>query len=138
MASLKSSNRTDNPIKAAECVHKGTLLLLLLLMAISPVQARQRDTLGIGGRTYFVENRGQWQAPFLFKAQMYNAALFVERDCFTVTLRERTVEHDHQFHHHVGQMMHAYKVMFEGCNPQVTVSGQDIDAACGLLSTKQQ
>ena len=131
MASLKSSNRTDNPIKAAECVHKGTLLLLLLLMAILPVQARQRDTLGIGGRTYFVENRGQWQAPFLFKAQMYNAALFVERDCFTVTLRERTVDHDHQFHHHVGQMMHAYKVMFEGCNPQVTVSGQDIDADGG-------
>lgn len=58
---------------------------------------------------------------------MHNAAFFAERDCFTIAVREQTVDHDHHFHHHVGQMMHAYKVIFEGCNPDAAITGQDID-----------
>ena len=128
MVSLKSSSNAHKPIVAAECVHKGTLLLLLLLSAIQPAIARQRDTLGTGGRTYFIENRGQWEAPFLFQAQMHNAVLFAERDCFTIALRESTPPpDDHHFHHYISQKMHAYKVIFDGCNQQVTVTGQDID-----------
>ena len=131
MVSLKSSNKYTNSSIATECVRKGTLLLLLLLTATNPTLARQRDTLGIGGRTYFIENRGQWKDPFLFKAQMHNAAFFAERGCFTITVREHTPHHDHQFHHHVSQTMHAYKVIFEGCNPDVAVSGEDIDTDGG-------
>lgn len=89
MVSSKSSDRSHHLPNTAECVLRGTLLLLLLLTPIF-ASAHQRDTLGIGGRTYFIENRGQWTAPFLFKAQMHNAAFFAERDCFTITVREHT------------------------------------------------
>ncbi len=131
MVSLKSSNKNYNSSIATECVRKGTLLLLLLSIATNATFARQRDTLGIGGRTYFIENRGQWKAPFLFQAQMHNAAFFAEHNCFTIALREQTVHHDHQFHHQRGQMMHAYKVIFDGCNANVEVSGDDIDTQGG-------
>lgn len=128
MVSSKFSNSIPKPLSTAECAHKGTLLLLLLLLAANTSFARQRDTLGTGGRTYFIENRGQWDAPFLFRAQMHNAAFFAERDCFTIALREQAHDHQsHHFHHHVGQMMHAYKVVFDGCNPHATITGQDID-----------
>lgn len=132
MVSSKSSDRPHQLHNTAECVLRGTLLLLLLLTPII-ASARQRDTLGIGGRTYFIENRGQWTDPFLFKAQMHNAAFFAERDCFTITVREHTPpqEHNHHFHHQISQVMHAYKVHFDGCNPQVAVSGQDIDTEGG-------
>ena len=127
MASSKSSNNIHKPLSTAECALKGTLLLLLLFIASHPAIARQRDTLGTGGRTYFIQNLGQWDAPFLFQAQMHNAALFAEPNCLTIALREQTTHHDHHFHHHISQTMHAYKVVFEGCNPQATVIGQDID-----------
>ena len=50
--------------------------------------ARQRDTLGTGSRTHFIANLGQWDAPFLYKAQMNNAALFAESNCLTIALRK--------------------------------------------------
>ena len=59
---------------------------------------------------------------------MHNAALFAEKNCFTIALREpNTHPHDHTFHHHVSQTMHAYKVVFEGSNQSVTLNGEDID-----------
>lgn len=132
MVLSKLSNNTYKPIVAAECVLKGALLLLLLFIAITPVSARQRDTLGTGSRTYFIQNLGQWKQPFHFQAQMHNAAFFAERDCFTIALREQPPTHqEHNFHHHIGQMMHAYKVHFDGCNPTVDITGQDIDEQGG-------
>ena len=104
-------------------------MLLFIIWGITPLSAHQRDTLGIGGRTYFTENQGQWSAPFLFQAQMHNAAFFAESDCFTIVLRKEPTEthNPHHFHHQLGHQMHAYKVHFVGCSPQVDVSGRNID-----------
>ena len=109
---------------------RDTLLLLLLLTnaTIPAAHARQRDTLGTGNATHFIANLGQWDDPSLFQAQMHNAALFVERGCLTIALRESNqhTEGEH-FHHAQSQRMHAYKVHFIGANPSVDVNGQDPD-----------
>ena len=90
--------------------------------------ARQRDTLGTGSRTHFIANLGQWDAPFLFKAQMNNAALFAESNCLTIALREITPHHEEgHFHHAMSPHMHAYKVYFINSNSSVSVTGQDPD-----------
>lgn len=90
--------------------------------------ARQRDTLGTGSRTHFIANLGQWDAPFLYKAQMNNAALFAESNCLTIALREITPHHEEgHFHHAMSPHMHAYKVYFINSNSSVSVTGQDPD-----------
>ena len=129
MVSSRCSNKKNAFSLSAECARKGTLLLLFIIWGITPLSAHQRDTLGIGGRTYFTENQGQWSAPFLFQAQMHNAAFFAESDCFTIVLRKEPTEthNPHHFHHQLGHQMHAYKVHFVGCSPQVDVSGRNID-----------
>ena len=104
------------------------MLLIFSLATLSPAYAHRRDTLGTGSRTYFIANLGQWDNPFLFKAQMNNAALFAESNCLTIALRQhRHHNHDSHFHHEMGGQMHAYKVHFKGSNPSVTVTGQNPD-----------
>ena len=111
-------------------VLSGTLLVLFLTLIPQNAAARQRDTLGTGSPTHFIANTGQWNHPFLFQAQMHNAALFVENSCLTIALRQSS-HHDHEktehFHHAMSQQMHSYKVHFVGCNPSPTVTGMDID-----------
>ena len=132
MVSLKFSDNRNIKVNPAECACKGTLLLLFILLLSNPAPARQRDTLGVGGRTYFVENRGQWDGPFLFQAQMHNAAFFAEQDCFTIALREQAAHaHNHNAHPQMGRRMHAYKVHFMGCNSNAKITGGDIDEAGG-------
>lgn len=102
-----------------------TLLLLFLALPLSNLQARQRDTLGTGSRIYFVQNLGQWDSPFLFKAEMNRAAFFAESDRFTFVIKSTPSDETGHPHHHGGPA-HAYRVLFEGCNTHPTVSGQDI------------
>lgn len=93
---------------------------------------RHRDTLGVGDRTWFVENRGQWREPFLYRAQMRGAALFAEEGCLTFVVREPAPQgDDHSFHHHTGTRTHAYRVHFEGASPSARVEGRDIDPFSG-------
>ena len=121
---------------AKKGVFRDTLFVLLFAAAIGwPATAlghtpRHRDTLGVGERTWFVENRGQWDAPFLYVAQLHGAALFAEESCLTVHVRE-AVPHDHAFHHHTGTRTHAYRVHFEGASKGVDVTGNDIDYNSG-------
>lgn len=97
-----------------------------------PAGAVRRDTLGVGPRTYFIENRGQWDGPFRFKAQMHNAALFAESDCLTIALIEAPDEtHAHTHHHAMGTHGHCYKVHFVGANPQTDIIGENIDTKGG-------
>ena len=99
-------------------VSRGTLFVLLFTMALWPWDAsahqpRHRDTLGVGERTWFVENRGQWNEPFLYCAQLHGAALFAERNCLTVNVRESAPHDHHTFHHHTGTRCQAYRVHFD-------------------------
>ncbi len=63
---------------------------------------------------------------------MNQAAFFAETDCFTFVIKAKDQEEsaDH-FHHQHATAAHAYKVHFIGSNPQVTVTGHDIDPTEG-------
>ncbi len=139
MVLLKFSDNQLQTHIATKGVLPGTLLLLFLLLACPAAQARQRDTLSTGGRTYFVENLGQWDGPFRFKAEMPAATLFAEQNSYTVVLKHYG-EHDTHgstpsshadIHHHLPSAFHAYQVQFPGSSPDVQVIGQDLDAASG-------
>lgn len=104
----------------------------MLTLAAAPVLAVHRDTLGIGARTYFVENRGQWDAPFRFKAQMHNAALFCAPDCLTIALSASPDDKEiSSGHHAMSSRMHCYKVHFLNANPNTLISGEHIDTDGG-------
>lgn len=108
----------------------GTLfLLMLLVLAMPATQARQRDTLGVGERTYFVENRGQWNERVCLQAQMHNAALFAECNSITIALRQPVVLAKHR-HHEASPRMHAYRMTFVGSS-DVRPTGADIDVTGG-------
>ena len=102
------------------------LIFAALSLCSSLLQARNdRDTLGLGARILFSENKGQWNDRVLFRSQMHASTLFVERDCFTFV-----VEHpDNPNLHHPGHAdasnpkrtpssfrTHAYRMRFEGCS----------------------
>ena len=107
-------------------------MLLLLLAPITQIGAHQRDTLGTGHRLHFIQNLGQWKEPFLFKSEMNQAAFFAETDCFTFVIKAKDQEESaDRFHHQHATAAHAYKVHFIGSNPQVTVTGHDIDPTEG-------
>ena len=77
------------------------LIFAALSLCSSLLQARNdRDTLGLGARILFSENKGQWNDRVLFRSQMHASTLFVERDCFTFV-----VEHpDNPNLHHPGHV----------------------------------
>lgn len=134
--SWNCSDKYHNAIKARKGVFRDTLFVLFFCLALDPCasqahQPRHRDTLGVGERIWFVENRGQWREPFLFRTQMQRAALFAEEGCLTVNVREAMPHDHHHFHHHTGTRCHAYRVHFEGASEEVSVTGTDIDAASG-------
>lgn len=130
MVLSKSSNKKSTVhIVPQKGVLTSTLLLLLSSIIISPVAAHQRDTIGVGGRNYFVENMGQWDHPARYEAQMHNAALFVETGGLTVVVRENASQMTH--FHQKGTKLHAYKVHFVGANAQADIVGEDIDEQGG-------
>lgn len=131
MVLLKSLNNTSTPI-ATKGACPGTLLLLFLLLASTTAFAHQRDTLNTGGRTYFIENQGQWDGPFLYKAEMPSAAFFAERNGFSIVLKKAKAHPEaHSIHHHVSNILHAYKVHFVGSNANAEIIGKDIDNYSG-------
>ena len=129
---LKLSNKANAHIIAEGALRDTLLLLFFIFISALPSFAHHRDTLGTGNLTYFVENRGQWNHPFRFQAQMHNAAFFAEPNCFTIALRQTPDQHtEGHFHHAISQQMHAYKVHFVGSNTDVQVSGTNIDPFSG-------
>ena len=105
---------------------KRILLILTACFACLTAAAHHHgDTLGVGGHVSFVENRGQINPAVLYEAQMGRAALFLERGCMTIALRQVVPqEPDKPFHHSIyGRKGHAYKIHFKGCNAQAAVEG---------------
>ena len=72
---------------------------------------QERDTLGVGTAVSFVENRGQWQHPFRFEAQLHDAAIFLADDGITVALREHM---PHPAPSATLPRYHAYRMHFGG------------------------
>lgn len=107
------------------------LFIVLLIISLSASAHTHRDTLGVGLRIDFVENLGQWNSNVLFEAQMGRAALFLERQSFTMAVREVVEQKEGSpFHHDImGNRAHAYKMHFIGSNPNVQVTGHDCSAS---------
>ncbi|MEO6304047.1 MAG: PKD domain-containing protein [Bacteroidia bacterium] len=74
------------------------------------------------------ENLGQWDDKILFRAQLDGGGLFVEKNCLTFNFYDKK---KYRSLHHGGFMSakykdhaiknHAYKIHFEGCNPNPQV-----------------
>ena len=105
------------------------LLLIATLLSATPLYARNaRDTLSVGGRMHFTENKGQWESNILFKSVMSNADLFMERNCFTILLsdpknpkgkpylNDKNTNKEYRFH--------AYRVNFVNAKAD-SIVGQD-------------
>lgn len=63
-------------------------LIVLMALCCNAMARHDRDTLGVGMTVSFVENRGQWEQPYRYEAQLHDAALFLESRTITVALRE--------------------------------------------------
>lgn len=65
----------------------------------------------------FVQNKGQWEGPFLYKAEAENVAVFLENNCITYKVGDiHNAESLHQYKHGMAEQVimkyHAYKVRF--------------------------
>ena len=79
----------------------------------------------------FIKNDGQWEQPFLFKANLGNGALFIEKGAFTYNFFNLEAYHSH----HSGtaktstspnsQTSHAFKINFLGSNPLTEVTSEN-------------
>lgn len=87
------------------------LITLLILLSNSVVARTERDTLGAGTVVGFIENLGQWEQPFLYEAQLHDAAMFLESNGIVIALRERFPHPapSRQIPRH-----HAYRMTFTG------------------------
>jgi gliding motility-associated-like protein len=76
----------------------------------------------------FTENLGQWDNKILFRAQLDGGGLYVEKNCLTFNFYDKK---KYRSLHHGGILKskykdlsingHAYKIYFEGCNPDPQV-----------------
>jgi len=83
-----------------------------------------------GGEIKFIQNKGQWKAPFLFKASLPGGALFVEKSAFTYNFYNANIYH---FHHlddiqtdlKKALKFHAFKINFVGSNSNVNINSNN-------------
>ncbi len=101
------------------------LFIIIFLLSFSHLHARnERDTIGLGARILFSENKGQWDEQVLFRSQMHSSTLFVERDCFTFVVQHPDNPNLHHSAHSNAKRQsangrfrsHAYRLRFEGCS----------------------
>ena len=74
----------------------------------------------------FTENKGQWPAQVLYRANIPGGVLFVEKGALTYVLKQGgPLEHHAHGEEHVDEplRMHAYRVTFEGASGGVLQGG---------------
>lgn len=100
-----------------------TLLLLSSLFTLSALA-------GPGGALEFIENRGQWDGPFRYKASAGGNDVYLESGGFTyVVAHPVNAEIQHAHKHRRGDSndklrFHAYRAVFEGATAQPVMTGQ--------------
>ncbi|MBL7963890.1 MAG: gliding motility-associated C-terminal domain-containing protein [Flavobacteriales bacterium] len=92
-----------------------TPLLLTLLFGVLGTLS------GAAPRVPFTENKGQWPAQVLYRANIPGGVVFVERNALTYVLKKggEMEHHGHSHspgHAHEPLRMHAYRVTFEGAS----------------------
>ena len=96
---------------------RAPLSILSIALAVTALAAPPKAT--------FTENKGQWPAQVLYRAQIPGGVMFVERSAFTYVLFSESPlahhGHAHQPEHAGEGKAHAYRVNFEGGNAQTSV-----------------
>jgi gliding motility-associated-like protein len=95
-------------------------LSLLLLLTFNQSYA--------GDGIRFTENIGQWEQPFLFKANIGNGALFLEKTSFTYNFYNADNYHFHNFK--VSEpaeklKSHAFRINFLGANTNTSIASKN-------------
>lgn len=103
-----------------------SILILLLLFCVKSFALK--DTLK-SGNFEFSENKGQWEQCVLYKSNIKNGNIYLEKNCFTVDLlRISDIEHSHAHdgfadddNRYKPIHRHAYKMNFLNSNPSVSI-----------------
>ncbi len=84
------------------------------------------------GQYEYIENKGQWQENVLYKLNLNNGALFLEKNCITYNFIDPEGLHYSTAHHGAEtgtnsfmKAAHAYKVYFRGANKEPEVFAQN-------------
>ena len=115
----------------------GFLFLLtgMLLFCPGPLVAEEEEHAHASEGPAFVENMGQWEDPVLFKSSFRGGALFFERGGVTFVMQNREQVEAMLSAKFSGRQaqpsdgwvtMYAYRVLFEGCRPDVRVAGRGV------------
>jgi len=112
------------------------LFCILSVLIFQPGILLAHNPSSSGDAFRFIENKGQWEDVVLFRAELGNGVIFIEKDGFTFNLlSEETLKERHRHGKSGGisvgkpnepaqeQKGHAYKMRFVGANPEVEVSG---------------
>ena len=112
-------------------MRKWLMILFVGLSLMGNAARKPADTLS-ARRWEFVQNRGQWESPVLFKTTMHGGALFFESNSFTVMQLHPDQLHDVQEAKHSGKPFArevidaaAYRVSFLQSNPNPRVEGEN-------------
>ncbi|MCF8255675.1 MAG: hypothetical protein K9J84_13950, partial [Bacteroidia bacterium] len=104
---------TYQALKAIFCLN-----LLFLLGSTQFLYAIEIPKSGI----QFTENKGQWEAPFLFKADIPIGNLFIEKDQLTYLFVDKEATHEMQHGKKTDAIhFHSVKVKFLDANPNSTI-----------------
>ncbi|MDR3679019.1 MAG: PKD domain-containing protein [Flavipsychrobacter sp.] len=100
------------------------LRLLYYILLLLPMQLYAQNNIE------FIENQGQWDGPFKYKATSGKGEIYLESNCFTYVLNAADNAEKMDAYHH-GQTatkpvlnFHAYKVVFEGSNMPLIVGSK--------------
>lgn len=113
---------------------KQLLFTLLLVICLLPCSLLA-NSCATCKTVVFKENKGQWHERVLYKAELGNSNVFFEKNAFTYLLADaeemETIRHDHTDGAHTHAIpdilhFHAFRVTFEGANPNPDVSGADM------------
>lgn len=102
-------------------------LIFTLLFVVCHAR-NERDTLRVGSRLTFSENKGQWESNVLFRSSLRMATLWIEPDCFTLCVR-----HPDDIPTHPGinrsdrRRSHVYKIHFDGSSATAVVGARRED-----------
>ncbi|MBK7764256.1 MAG: PKD domain-containing protein [Bacteroidetes bacterium] len=100
----------------------------LFLLMLSPVMVFCQQS--SSSSLEFIENQGQWDAPFKYKASSPQGNIFLKSNGLRISLSDASnIAYLHGVHH--GQppteklfKYHAFDILFQDCNEQVSMSNQ--------------
>jgi gliding motility-associated-like protein len=100
----------------------NNLLLLALFISFNLLTFAGNESIR------FTKNEGQWQHPFLYKAQLGNGAMFIEKNAFTYNFYNADVFHfhDHKRDENSAKLKyHAIKMQFVNANSNPTIANKN-------------